>query len=404
MLRRLLSIALLTVAAAVPAAAQITPPPDPDVPLIQLGPFGISPTLMLRDIGLDENVFNERENPKSDFTLTVLPRAEIIFKPRNMKIAYAAATEYVYYRDYESERSTNLSSSVRADVTLGWFLPYVLARATNSRQRYNAEVDERARHRERVYGGGFGIRVGTRLNFGASGRTIRLRFDEDETFRGESLARSFDSDINAIEGSAGFQLTPFTLFSVVVSREQQRFEIAQERDSDSIRVTPMFAFSPEAVLNGSIAIGYRRFKPRTTALPGYSGLVATVTIASTLWNRHRVETVFGRDLRYSYNEDTPYYLATGGSLTVTSQLVGPFDIRLTGSRQLMAYRGLGTAATERPGDDTVGSYGGGVGYRFREQLRVGLNAEWIRRGSDLAADREYRNRRIFASLTWGKQL
>jgi hypothetical protein len=310
----------------------------------------------------------------------------------------------VYYRDYESERSTNLSSSVRADVTLGWFLPYVLARATNSRQRYNAEVDERARHRERVYGGGFGIKVGTRLNFGASGRTIRLRFDEDETFRGESLARSFDSDINAIEGSAGFQLTPFTLFSVVLSREQQRFEIAQERDSDSIRVTPMFAFSPEAVLNGSIAIGYRRFKPRTTALPGYSGLVATVTIASTLWNRHRVETVFGRDLRYSYNEDTPYYLATGGSLTVTSQLVGPFDILLTGSRQLMAYRGLGTAATERPGDDTVGSYGGGVGYRFREQLRVGLNAEWIRRGSDLAADREYRNRRIFASLTWGKQL
>jgi hypothetical protein len=404
MLRRLLLIALLTITAAVPAAAQITPPPDPDVPLIQLGPFGISPTLLLRDVGRDENVFNERENPKSDFTFTVVPRAEVVFKPRNMKIAYTAASEYVYYRDYESERSTNLSSSVRADATLGWFLPYVLARGTNSRQRFNTEVDERARYRERVYGGGFGVKVGTRLTFGASGRTIRLRFDEGETFRGESLARSFDSDVNAIEGSAGFQLTPFTLFSLVVSREQQRFEIARERDSDSIRVTPMFAFSPEAVLNGSVAIGYRRFKPRTSALPGYSGMVATVTIASTLWNRHRVETVFGRDIRYSYDEATPYYLATGGTVTVTSQLVGPFDVRLTGSRQLMAYRGRGTAASERPGDDTVSGYGGGIGYRFREQLRIGLNAEWVHRESQLAADREYRNRRIFASLTWGKQI
>jgi hypothetical protein len=280
----------------------------------------------------------------------------------------------------------------------------VLARGTNSRQRFNTEVDARARYRERVYGGGFGVKVGTRLTFGASGRTIRLRFDEGETFRGESLARSFDSDVNAIEGSAGFQLTPFTLFSLVVSREQQRFEIARERDSDSIRVTPMFAFSPEAVLNGSVAIGYRRFKPRTSALPGYSGMVATVTIASTLWNRHRVETVLGRDIRYSYDEATPYYLATGGTVTVTSQLVGPFDLRLTGSRQLMAYRGRGTAASERPGDDTVSGYGGGVGYRFREQLRIGLNAEWVHRDSQLAADREYRNRRIFASLTWGKQI
>ena len=213
-----------------------------------------------------------------------------------------------------------------------------------------------------------------------------------------------NSDINGIEGSAGIQLTPFTVVSFSVSLEQQRFETARERDSDSIRVTPTFAFSPEAVLNGSIAVGYRRFKPRSTVLPGYSGLVATATIGTTLWNRHRVETVFGRDIRYSYDQDTPYYLATGGSVTVTSELVGPLDLRLTGTRHLMAYRASSTAATERPGDDTLTGYGGGFGYRLRERLRVGLNAEWTRRDSELSLDREYRNRRIFASLTWGKQL
>jgi hypothetical protein len=36
-----------------------------------------------------------------------------------------------------------------------------------------------------------------------------------------------------------------------------------------------------------------------------------------------------------------------------------------------------------------------------EHARLGLNAEWIERDSNRSADREYRNRRIFASLTWG---
>lgn len=399
-----LLLACVTVASALPASAQITTPP-PDVPVIQAGPLGISPTIMLRDIGRDENVFNERDDPKSDFTFTLVPRAEVVFKPRNLRLAYTAATEYVYYREYKSERATNLSSAVRADVTLGWFTPYVLATGTNTRQRLNEEIDLRARHRERVYGAGFGIKVGTRLTLGASGRTTRLRFDEATTFRGEDLARSFDSDLQAIEGSAGLQLTPFTQVSLVVSREQQRFEIARERDSDSLRVTPTFHFSPEAVLNGSLAVGYRRFEPRTSTLPAYSGFVATATIGTTLFNRHRVETVFGRDIRYSYERDTPYYLATGGTVTVTSQLVGPFDVRLTGTRQLLAYRASrDTLLAARPGDDTVTGYGGGFGYRIRERLRIGLNAEWLGRDSQLSPDREYRNRRIFASLTWGKQI
>lgn len=401
MLRRSLLIALLTAIAVSPAAAQ-TATADPDTAVIRVGPFGINPTLTLREIGRDENVFNDRDDPKSDFTFTLVPQAEVVFKPRNMRVAYTTAVEYVYYRDYKSERAANQLSAVRADFTLGWFKPYLLASGANTSQRLNHEVDERARHHDRAYGGGFGILVGTRLTLGAAARTTRLRFDENTSFRGEDLAASFDSDIDTLEGSAGFQLTPFTLVSLAVSREEQRFGRATERDSESIRVTPTFSFSPEAVLNGSIAIGYRRFKPRTSALPGYSGFVATATVGTTLWNRNRVEMVFGRDIRYSYERDTPYYLATGGTVTVTTQLVGPFDVRGTGTRQLLAYRAIGAAA--RPGDDTVIGYGGGVGYRLRERLRIGLNAEWSRRDSQLASDREYRNRRIFASLTWGKHL
>jgi hypothetical protein len=404
MVRRPVLVGLFVVASAVPASAQTPAPVDPDAPMIQAGPFGINPTLALRDVGRDENVFNERDNPRGDFTFTVIPRAEIIFKPRALRLAYTGASEYVYYREFESERSTNYSSSVRADFTLDWFLPYVLASGTNTRQRLNLEVDERARHRERVYGAGFGIKAGTRLTFGAGFRTTRLRFEEG-SFRGEELAQSFDSDIDVVEGSAGLQLTPFTLVSLTVSTEQQRFTAAQERDSDSLRVTPTFSFSPEAVLNGTISLGYRRFTPSSRALPAYSGFVASATVGTTIMSRHRLEMTFARDLRYSYERTTPYYLATGGSVVLTSQLVGPLDLRLTGSRQLLAYRGLGESGeAEPPGDDVADSYGGGFGYRIRERLRLGMNIEWSGRDSEISGDREYRNRRIFASFTWGKQI
>jgi hypothetical protein len=404
MIRRALLVLLCLAAATAPASAQVPPPIDPDAPMIQAGPFGINPTLALRDFGRDENVFNERDNPRADFTFTVIPRAEIIFKPRAMRFAYTAASEYVYYQEYESERSNNFSSSVRADFTLDWFLPYVLASGITTRQRLNQEVDARARHKERVYGGGFGIRVGTRLTIGGGLRTTRLRFDEG-TFRGEDLAQSFDSDTDVIEGSATMQLTTFTQASLTISNEQQRFRAAKERDSDSLRVTPTFTFSPQAVLNGSISLGYRRFTPVTAALPAYSGFVASASVGTTISNRHRVEMIFGRDIRYSYERTTPYYLATGGSVTLTSQLVGPLDLRLTGARQLLDYRSLGPAGdTNSPGDDVTGSYGGGFGYRIQERLRFGVNIEWSGRDSELSDEREYRNRRIFASFTWGKPL
>lgn len=404
MRRRGLLILLMIAAAAVPAAAQTSTPSDPDLSMIHLGPFAITPSLLLRELGRDENVFNEHDNPKSDFTFTIVPGAEVVFKPRNMRVALQTAVEYVYYQDYEEERSTNRSAAGRADFTLSWFRPYVLASGVTTRQRLNQEIDERARHDERIYGGGFGIKVGTRLTLGGSARLTKLRFDEGSSFRGEDLARSFNGDVRVIDGSAEFMLTAFTTASLVVAREEHRFILAPERDSDSLRITPTFSFSPEAVLNGAIALGYRRFTPRTAALPAYSGFVATATVGTTLWNRHRVETIFGRDIRYSYERDTPYYLMTGVTATDTIHLAGPFDLRVTGTRQLLAYRGNELQAVDsRPGDDTFTSYGGGVGYRVREHFRLGLNMEWSHRDSELSVEREYRSRRIFASMTWGKQ-
>ena len=114
MVRRLVLLGLVAFGAALPAAAQTTQSTDPDASTVRIGPIGITPAILFRDIGRDENVFNEKDNPKSDFTFTLTPSATILFKPRGMRVAYTTSTDYVYYRKYKSERSTNNSSSARA--------------------------------------------------------------------------------------------------------------------------------------------------------------------------------------------------------------------------------------------------------------------------------------------------
>lgn len=392
----------LAIAAVTPALARAqTPADDPlETAMIRVGPVGINPSVVLRNMGVDDNVFNDPENPKSDFTFTVTPKAEVLFRPRRLHVVYTTTTDYVYYREYATERGTNQSSQVRAEFDLGRLQPYAAAGGSNTRERYNQEVDARARHHDRTYTAGTALRLASRTTVSAAARRTTVDFDEGSAFRGEDLARAFNSTINAIEGTFGLQLTPLTGVSLVVTREQQRFELDADRDSDTTRITPTVTFSPGALFNGSAAVGYRRFNGKSPSLPDFSGLVAVVNLSATILGRNRVDTTFSRDVRYSYEQDVPYYLATGGSATLTTLIGGPFDVKVTGMRQGLDYR-QSEAPDTRGSTDTYTSYGGGLGYRLRQRMRLGVDAEWTHRSSDRTTGRAFHNRRIFASLSWG---
>jgi hypothetical protein len=186
---------------------------------------------------------------------------------------------------------------------------------------------------------------------------------------------------------------------VNVSHERQRFDTASERDADSIRVMPTFLFSPLGVINGTASVGYRKFTPRNSATTAaFKGLVAQVGASVTVYDRHRFDVAVNRDLTYSYDRETPYYIATSESLTWTYGIAGPFDVKLNVAHNNMHYRARsGTSA----GDDTYASYGAGFGYRLRKRLRIGVQGDWSQRDSQRAVDRAYQNHRIYGTLTWG---
>jgi hypothetical protein len=382
------------------AHAQVQIPlDDPDRPAFKFGALELRPRLVVSNVGVDNNVFNEHENPKSDFTFTASPDLELDFNPGRVKLSYQTGSDFVYFSTYDTERSVNRRFATRAEIDLTVLRPFVSYSSTHSSARAGAEIDSRARHHPREITGGTRVSIASRTTLMLTARRTSDEYDPDEEFRGFNLARALNTTTTAYEGALGVELTPLTSLTLGGVHEQTRFELAPERDSDSIRVGPTLTFSPLGLLTGTAGIGYRRLEGRTNAVQDYSGVVASGSLSVILGGRFKVETAFNRDVKYSYERDVPTYVVTGGRGTLTTQVVGGLDVRVSGGRELMDFRAGGGEAS--PGKDTMNIYGGGVGYRLANRAQLVLTAEWTDRQSTRDVTREFGNRRIFATLNWG---
>jgi hypothetical protein len=383
---------------ATPAVAQ-TPVPEPvETMPIHFGPFGLRPSVSITNVGNDSNVFNEPDNPQEDFTATAVPRLVARVRGGRLLLSYGSAAELVYFRKFTSERSVNTTTDLRLDGSFGRLEPYVSAGWVATKERLNSEVDVRSPRTQQTYGAGARVLLASRTAVVVSARRLVLDFDEGARFRGIDLSRTLNSRTDSLDAGLQLLLTPLTTFSMTASFQRDRFAAAPERDSDTLRLLPALQFDPTSLIRGRLAVGYRRFRPLTPELPDYSGLLVQAGLGYTLLARTKFDLEAVRDVQYSFEDLEPYYLSTGGRLTLTHQLVGPLDVQLFGGRQSMAYRQRQLPDAARR--DHVEIYGGGAGYRLRDDLRLGVTWESNRRKSALG-EREYVRRRVYASLTYG---
>jgi hypothetical protein len=398
---RTIVVALLTCAGCVfaaPARAQTQAPEAIETMPIHIGPLGLRPSLSITNVGTDSNVFNDADNPQDDFTATVVPRLVARVRGGRFLLSYGSAADLVYFKKFTSERSINATTDARLDANLGRLQPYVSAGWVDTKDRLNAEVDVRAPRTQRTVGAGVRMLLASRTAVVVSARRFTMEFDEGAQFRGVDLARTLNSRTDSVDASLQLLLSPLTTFSMTTSFQRDRFDAAPERDSDTLRLLPALQFDPTSLIRGTLAVGYRRFRPLTPELPDYSGLLVQAGLGYTMLSRTRFDLDITRDVQYSFEDLEPYYLSTGGRVTVTHQLVGAFDLQAFGGRQTMAYRqSLAPADARR---DRVNTYGGGAGYRLRDNLRLGVTWDTNRRKSALD-DRRYERRRLYASLTYG---
>jgi hypothetical protein len=366
---------------------------------LEIGPLTIRPRLDIREVGFDDNVFNDAENPQSDFTATISPRVDAGLRLGWTRLTYASVVDAVYFRKFTGERSFNRATEARFEVGEGTLQPFVFGSVADTHARLNAEIDARAGRRQAAYGGGLAVVLTGRTKLGLSVRRATLDFADGASYRGVDLGGSMDGRNDQFDASIRIALTPLTTWSITAGGERERFDRSAARDADSYRITTGFDFSPSALIAGNATVGYRRFTPLSATLAGYEGVVAqgglTYAQEST-----KLEAQFERDVRFSFEELEPYYLSTGGRITATQRVAGPVDVQGTAGRYNMAYREFdaGDAASRR---DWTTVYGGGMGFRFGDIMRLGVNAEWSRRRSDERSDRRYDRRRVFASLSYG---
>jgi hypothetical protein len=396
-----LAVAFLSLA--VPASAQpVDEGPDPATIRVRLGPLWMNPTIALPNLGIDTNVFNEppSASPKTDFTVTVVPKADLWLRMGRTWLAGTIAEEVVWYQQYETERSTNHLLGVAWKAPLNRLVTSVGASWLSTRARPGFEIDARVRRQEPAVTASAEVRGFAKTFFGARAARRDVSY-EDYVYGGTNLQEELDRTVTDAAITIRHELTPLTSVILSAGRSEQRFESSSRRsESDDYTVT--FNFDPAALVKGAAKIGYTNYKPESVDLPGYQGTIAEVNLTYELLNSTRFIVIINRSIDYSYDNDQPYYVLTGTGGSIAQRIAGPVDVVARAGNQKLRYQErLGEGHPEPERTDRVRTYGAGVGVRLGSgDLRLGFNIDREQRTSVLP-EHEYVGLKYGTSLTFG---
>jgi hypothetical protein len=405
-----LALAVLAVLTATTAAfAQIAPPLRPGAPgseepppaRIHLGPVGVRPAVIFREVGYDSNVLNQNTDEQGDFTATAGARVDLGARVARFLTSASTFYEYLYFKDFTSERGSNRGVEGRVDLLLGRLRPHVLGGVRTSHDRPSPEIDTRALRTQTTVGTGLAVAAGSQTTLHVAYRRDAGNFGDDEVFRGVNLAEELNLRSHSLTFGSAFELTPLTTVSINGEERRDRFTNSSERDANSHRLGVTASFNPLALISGQATVGFAAFRPLSDREPDFTGVTAAVALAYAFHDQLRIALSIDRDVRYSYMEETPYYVGTGGRATFTQRLFRNVDGQVTIGFDRIAYE----ARLDEPQlldneTDRVRLAGGGIGIRLREDTRLAINYDHTVRDS-ADPSREYARGRLYATLNYG---
>ena len=371
---------------------------------IHAGPFHVNPTLLLKEFGVDTNVFNAAGEQQSDFTFTVTPQADIaVAFARRGLLRTTVGTDVVYYANYDSERSLDPSVRLRGEAYARRLTLFAEDDYLNTRQRPNYEIDVRSRHVENNVMAGAGVRLSSKLSFELAARRGRTDYDADAVFDGTSLQQTLNRETSGGIGAVRYRLSPLTSLGVKFDRLEDVFEFSPLRDSRSYRVMPGVEFKPRALVSGTAWVGYRSFTPdHPESLPQFSGLVADLGLSYTLLGSTTFGVSYHRDLAYSYEVNYPFFVDNSVGASIRRALGGRFDAIVSADRHNYEYEQVLTLP-QLPNArlDTTWVYGANLGYRMRRDMRLGFGARYYQRDSTTVNFVQFDGLRFGATVNYG---
>lgn len=397
-----LSLLIVILLFSIPAAAQQVPTTSDDpvaAAPIRIGALAFDPRFVVTNVGVDTNVFNTVSNQQSDFTFGVKPGTEIFLRTGRGLLSVSGNVEYVYFHEFDTERGFNSDIKGQYEFRFNRMRPYASASWLDTKNRPGYEIDARARHYEADYHTGVDLRAGSKSVVRLDFRHLDYSFDGDEVFNGRPLNEELNRTQRALELSWRQRLTALTTWIIRTSRETERFEFDQFRNADSFRLSSGFELGRFALIRGTAFAGFRTLKPADGGIfPEFTGVTAAVDVSYTAPSQTRLGAIVSRDVQYSYENRTPYYIQTGWTGSLTQRITGRWDFQLTGGRDRLAYQAILAAVDART--DFIGRFGGGIGYAAGDQVRISFDVNSAHRSSEIPG-REYGTIRAGLSVTYG---
>ncbi len=394
----------ITVASLV-AAGLAAASPRPAHAQIEFGALSIYPSVRLVDVGVDENVYNDPANETEDFTFTVASKALAVLRLGLNELMFSTGSDYVWFKEQASERSTNATYALRFNLSASRFKPFIGAERTRTRTRPSAEIDARAQRLDHMAVAGTNVNLTERTAIAATARYMDSTFDEDERFRGVRLRDPLNRRSQIYAAGVRYAITPLTTLVVMGNYAHERFRRSPLRNSRSYSVTPGVEFAPEAAIRGSFSAGYQVFSPENPELADHHGLVMEGALNWSIAGRSTFDLGARRNVNYSYQDTEPMYLQTGVRLVVTQRLFGPIGIQGSAERQFLSYRwrhGVSPTPGAELREDTSDVYGGGVLVDLGRGFSVLLGAEKARRHSAADPRQNFNRTRLLSSVTIGQ--
>jgi len=289
----------------------------------RIGPFRIFPQILLRNVGVDNNVYRqpERLDPVKDFTFTIsLPITTHLLVRDWMILSFLTTPEYVFFAHEERERSFNYSYMpaikmlVLKRLTLSGSYLYQKARV-----RATSEFDDRVGETRNEARAQVFYETARRTSLGFTGTLRDLKYEDVEQ-PGQEI--SYSRNLNRTERMGQLELyyQAFTDSFFFVNWEYGEYDFeypeTQWRNSYSYAIYSGLQFPLLGRIRGVLSLGYKILKPYKSKKQSFAGIVGNIRLEYRL-RRFNFRFLYERNTEFSYWTNNVFYLElfVGGYLT-----------------------------------------------------------------------------------------
>jgi hypothetical protein len=356
------------------------------------------PQFAITSLGYDSNVLNQAENPKGDFVSTFGAKLRPIWQVGPVKVSGETGVSYNYFATLTTERGADATARGRVELKLGVAKLHVTESYINLKERFNAEIDTRARRGEDATEGGvdFSVTDRTTLSLGAeqSGTTFNKGTPE-----GFDLGRTLDRRQRLVTAAWRYAVTPLTSIIASGLTGTHRFEGAPERDGNREGFEAGVEMTEDALIAGHATIGWRRMTLKNPNIPNYSGVAGSANVSTRLGESTRVGLQAHRDVTFSFSDYRPYYVEKGLGASISQMLTENFEVGAHARRMWFDYVQPLNELVGNQYRERIDFVGASIGYRLPSGYRISVNIENQRRRTNGDASRLYDNIRIFTAIT-----